>query len=77
MSARPGFTPCGKLTRLREPTVRELHRLGTQMMKELDTVATLDEIGRELGLTRQNAYHEVALTLGKFVWRLRQRLRLH
>lgn len=64
-------------TRLREPTVRELYRLGARMAKELEAVATLDEIGRELGVTRQNAYTEVVVTLGKFVWRVRQRLRIH
>lgn len=65
MSGHPGH---------RKPTWSERYRLGVEMNKHLDTVCTLEELGAELGLTKQNAYTESVLALGSFVWELRERL---
>jgi hypothetical protein len=48
------------------------YRLGSCAMRTvaLDYPHTLDEVGRSLRLTRQNAWTACALTLGKFIYRL-------
>jgi hypothetical protein len=46
------------------------YRIGVLLNKHLDPVCTLDELGAELGITRQNAYTESVLALGKFAVRL-------
>ena len=50
------------------------HDLGVELMNSgtLHTHATLDEIGEYLGITKQMAYHEVAVALGKLAYRLRE-----
>ena len=58
------------------PTWTELHRLGSAMNKQLDHCCTLEELGKALGVTKQNAHHESVVALGKLVWHLRQRLGL-
>lgn len=52
------------------------YRLGVIASKEIETVATLEEVAAEFGLTRQNAYTECCLALGTLISRIRQRLGL-
>ena len=44
---------------------RAPYRVGVELSKDLEGVATYDEIGRELGLTKQNAYTLTMVALGK------------
>lgn len=52
------------------------YRLGVIASKEIETVATLDEVAVEFGLTRQNADTECCVALGTLISRIRQRLGL-
>ena len=54
------------------PCFADRIRLGVEMSKYLDTDCTYEEIGIELGITKQNAYTEVMLALGTLVWLLRR-----
>lgn len=58
----------------RRPSWTERHRLGVELSKHLDPVSTLEEVGQELGISKQNAYHESVLALGTLAWHLRDRL---
>ncbi len=49
------------------------HDLGVELMNTgLPTYQTLDEIGQYLGITKQMAYHETAVALGKLAYRMRE-----
>lgn len=56
------------------PRFTECYRLGVAMSKHLEPVCTLEAVGAEFGITKQNAYTECALALGKLVWHLQRRL---
>ncbi len=50
------------------------YKLGVEMSKLLEPRCTLRELGDHLGITKQNAYTESVLALGKFVAVLKRRL---
>ncbi len=50
------------------------YRIGVACNKEMSHLMTLEEVAAELGITRQNAYTETCLALGKFICNVRQRL---
>lgn len=56
----------------RRPTWTERYRLGVEMNRHMDPICTLEELGAELGITRQNAYTETVLALGTLAWHLRE-----
>lgn len=60
----------------RGPTWTQLYKLGSAMNQHMDHCCTLQELGDALGVTKQNAYTESVLALGKLTWKLRERLRL-
>ena len=56
----------------RKPTWLEYHLLGEKTAQDLDAGFTFQEIGDELGMSKQQAYHECMVALGKLVYRLKQ-----
>lgn len=56
-----------------KPSFIELYRLGSRVSKQLEKFCTLEEMAEELGITRQNAYTESVVTLGKLVHALHRR----
>lgn len=59
---------------MRKPGFTERYRLGVELSKHLDPVCTLEELGRELGISTQNAYTQSVLALGTLAWHLKHRL---
>ncbi len=57
-----------------DPTWRQRYLFGVALSQHLEPVCTLEEIGAELGITKQNAYTESVLALGRLGWLLRERL---
>lgn len=51
------------------------HNLGKQFAPLLDANYSYDEIGAELGVSHQTAWHECMIALGKLVHGLRKQLR--
>jgi hypothetical protein len=49
-----------------------MHPLGRMVSKAMDSraIATYEEIAEELGTTKQNAYHETMIALGRLTFRL-------
>lgn len=60
----------------RPPTWSELYKTGVLLNAHLDHDCTLQELGDALGVSKQNAYTESVLALGKLAWLLRERLQL-
>ena len=56
-----------------QPSFMELYRLGARISKQLETFCTLEEVAAELGITRQNAYTETVIALGKLVYALHRK----
>lgn len=50
------------------------HSLGVAVNAQMDHYCTLQELADSLGITKQMAYHESVVTLGRFTWLLSQRL---
>lgn len=46
------------------------YQIGVMTQARLPKFSTLDRIGREFGLTRQNAYTASVVALGKLIYRL-------
>lgn len=59
-------------TSRREPNFLEKYRLGAKLAKHLDPLCTLEEVGAQLGISKQNAYTESVVALGKLAWKLRE-----
>jgi hypothetical protein len=59
---------------LRRPCWETFYWLGIQTSKELTPWFTYADIGRATGLTKQNAYHECMVALGKVAFALRGQL---
>lgn len=55
-----------------KPTWAVYHRLGKQIASELDPNCTFQEIGDLLGISKQRAYHEAMVALGKIVYQLKK-----
>ena len=68
------MTSVASLLPARKPGFTECYRLGVTLSKELDPVCTYEQIAAAIGVTKQNAYTEVVLALGKLGFMLRQRL---
>jgi len=56
------------------PGFRAYYRLGVSLSRQMRPNHSFVEIGRQLGITRQNAYTEVMVALGKLAYRLASRL---
>lgn len=65
------------IVKAKHPTWSERYKLGVELSKGMDPVSTLEEVGAELGITKQNAYTETVLALGTLGWRLREKFALH
>lgn len=50
------------------------YRVGRRLNESLDHFCTLQELGDELGISKQNAYTESAVALGTLVCELARRL---
>lgn len=50
------------------------YRVGAILAQHMDTLCTLDELGAELGITKQNAYTESVVALGTLVCKLYARM---
>jgi hypothetical protein len=55
-----------------KPTWDTYYELGTRLMPLIPAHRSLEECGREFGISKQNAYTEVAIALGKVAYRLRR-----
>jgi len=64
-----------EIRRATKPSWTQAYRLGVSLNREIEHACTLDCLGAELGITRQNAYTESVLALGKLAWALRSRFR--
>lgn len=51
--------------RFRKPSWTTYYRMGVELNKRLHPIRTFDEIALILGVTKQNAYTEAVLALGK------------
>ena len=54
------------------PTWNTYYDLGVKLMPLVPAHRSLEECGRAFGITKQNAYTEVAVALGKLAYRLRE-----
>jgi hypothetical protein len=54
---------------------KALLRIGIEAGRNLPTYATLEEVGRFLGCTKQEAYFHVHVALGRLVYRLRKEIK--
>jgi hypothetical protein len=59
-----------------DPTWTERYNLGKMLNQHLDAQCTLQDLGDELGVSKQNAYTESVLALGSLGWALCKRLGL-
>lgn len=48
------------------------HQLGAEVARQLPKHCTLEKLGQAIGTSKQNAYHESVVALGKVCYRLRQ-----
>lgn len=55
-----------------KPSWSVYHQLGKETAKELDAFHTFEQIGDEFGITKQQAYHEAMVALGKLVYQLKK-----
>lgn len=53
------------------PTWAVYHQLGEELSKQLNPNCTYEEIGASLGISKQKAYHEAMVALGKLAYQLR------
>ena len=60
-----------------KPGFLTYYDLGVEVNKVLPKFKTLKECGRELGITKQNAYTESVLALGKLCFALRAIRKAH
>lgn len=58
------------------PTWSQCYRLGVALAPQMEHKMTLQEVADELGITRQNAYTESVVALGKLVFLIRRRWRI-
>lgn len=56
------------------PSWKRYHRLGEEVARELDTNYNYQQIGDSLGISKQKAYHEAMVALGKLAYQLRANL---
>ena len=54
----------------KEPKWTVRYRIGVELSKQMETVATLEDVGACLGITKQRAYHLAALALGTLACRM-------
>lgn len=66
------WTPPGNLERGCWTTY---YRLGVIAQRQLPVFRSFEEVGRAVGVTKQNAYTEVVVALGKVVFAMRHELR--
>ncbi len=57
-----------------KPNWSAYYRLGVDLSKHLEGVSTFAEIGVELGVSKQRAYHECMVALGKLAYGLKRQL---
>lgn len=53
-----------------KPGWQTYYTIGHRAQKRLPKFKTLEEIGQELGISKQNAYTETLVALGKFLYHL-------
>lgn len=51
------------------------HKLGEEIARDVEPVATFEEIGRSLGISKQQAWHLCMVALGKLAYQLRKQER--
>ncbi len=54
------------------PSWEVYHRLGEEMSRHLKPNYTYEEIGACLGVSKQKAYHEAMVALGKLAYQLKK-----
>lgn len=57
------------------PSWAVYHQLGVTISRHLDPNHTYEEIGAAVGLSKQQAYHEAMVALGKVAYQLKQQFR--
>ncbi len=70
----PNRTKLEAAGRKMRPSWQTYHALGAPLMKVLPPHQSLNEIGRTFGISKQMAYHECAVALGKIVFKMRQQI---
>jgi hypothetical protein len=58
------------------PTWSQCYRIGAALAPQIEHNMTLQEVADELEITRQNAYTESVVALGKLVLLIRRRWRI-
>jgi hypothetical protein len=56
------------------PSWKRYHRIGEEVARELDANYTYQQIGDSLGISKQKAYHETMVALGKLAYQFRANL---
>lgn len=54
----------------KEPKWAVRFRVGVELSKHMETIATLDDVGAHFGITRQRAFNLAALALGTLACRM-------
>jgi len=57
-----------------KPSWQLYHDLGAALMLKIPAHRSFEEIGAVLGITKQMAWHETAVALGKLAFRLRRQI---
>ncbi len=57
------------------PTFSNYLRIGVEFKSKLPAHKSFGEIGKALGITKQNAYTETIVALGKLIYRLREAIK--
>lgn len=55
-----------------KPSWAVYHQLGEEAASKLDPNYTYEQIGTALGISKQKAYHEAMVALGKVVYQLKK-----
>lgn len=56
-----------------KPGFRTYYKLGVQLSKQMPTVHTYVQIGKLFGISKQNAYTEAVVALGKLAYLARKK----
>lgn len=56
-----------------KPSWNSYHKLGEQIAVNIEPVRTFAEIGRTLGISKQKAYHECMVALGKVAYQAKKK----
>jgi len=58
-----------------QPSWSVFHALGEEFAPRLEPYCTYEQIGKEIGTTKQMAYHEAVVALGKLIFNMRKSVR--